>query len=47
MKLRTLCGEADEAAKAALALLKESPDKDKEKAAKKLQDDVKTALKNL
>jgi len=47
MKLRTLCQEADEAAKATLALLKDSPDKGKEKAAKKLQDDVKTALKNL
>ncbi len=47
MKLRTLCGEADETAKATLALLKESPDKNKEKAAKKLQDDIKTTLKNL
>ena len=47
MKLRTLCQEADEAAKAALALLKDAPNKDKEKAAKKLQDDVKTTLKNL
>ena len=47
MKLRSLCGVADESAKAALALLKESPDKDKEKAAKKLQDDIKTTLKNI
>lgn len=47
MKLRTLCQEADESAKAALAQLKEAPDKDKEKAAKKLQDDIKTALKNM
>lgn len=46
-KLRILSNEADEAAKAALALLKENPNKDKEKAAKKLQDDVKTALRNL
>jgi hypothetical protein len=47
LKLRTLCGVADEAAKAALALLKENPNRDKEKAVKKLQDDVKKALKNL
>lgn len=47
MKFRTLCQEADEAAKAVLALLKENPDKNKEKAAKKLQDDLKTALKNM
>lgn len=47
LKFRTLCGEADEAAKAAQALLKENPNKDKEKAVKKLQDDVKTALKNM
>lgn len=47
MKFRTLCQEADEAAKAVLALLKDNPDKNKEKAAKKLQDDVKTALKNM
>jgi len=47
MKLRTLCGEADEAAKAALALLKDNPNKEKEKAVKKLQDDIKTALRIL
>ncbi|MGA2628669.1 MAG: hypothetical protein ABSG54_00520 [Terriglobia bacterium] len=47
LKLRTLCGEADEAAKATLALLKESPNKDKEKAAKKLQDEIKSTLRNL
>ncbi|MFB3923661.1 MAG: hypothetical protein ACE145_18200 [Terriglobia bacterium] len=47
MKFRTLCQEADESAKAVLAQLKEAPDKDKEKAAKKLQDDIKTALKNM
>jgi hypothetical protein len=46
-KLRTLCGEADETAKIALAVLKENPNKDKEKAVKKLQDDIKTALKRL
>ena len=47
MKFRTLCQEADESAKASLALLKDAPDKDKEKAAKKLQDNIKTALKNM
>lgn len=47
LKFRTLCGVADEAAKAALALLKDNPNKDKEKAVKKLQDDVKKALKNM
>lgn len=47
MKLRTLCQEADETAKASLALLKDSPDKGQEKAAKKLQDDIKTAVKNM
>ena len=44
-KLRVLCNEADEAAKAALALLKENPDKAKEKAAKKLQEDIKAVVK--
>ena len=44
-KLKVLCDEADEAATAALALLKEKPDKDKEKAAKKIQEQVKTTLK--
>jgi len=47
LKLRTLCGEADEAARAALALLKENPNRDKEKAVKKLQDQIKTALRML
>ncbi len=46
-KLRTLANEADEAVKIALALLKENPNKDKEKAAKKLQDQIKTALRNI
>jgi len=36
---------ADEATTAALALLKEKPDEDKEKAAKKIQDQVKAILK--
>ncbi len=44
-KLKALCGEADESATAALTLLKEKPDKDKVKAAKKIQDQVKAALK--
>lgn len=44
-KMKVLCDEADGAATAALALLKDKPDKDKEKAAKKLQDQVKAALK--
>jgi hypothetical protein len=47
MKLRLLCAEADATAKATLALLKDSPDRDKEKKVKKLQDDIKTALKYL
>ncbi len=46
-KFRVLCGLADEAAKAALAMLKDNPSRDKEKEAKKLQDELKTALKNL
>lgn len=46
-KLRILCGEADDAGKAALALLKDTPHKDKEKGVKKLQDQIKTALKPL
>jgi len=45
LKLRTLCGVADDSAKAALSLLKDNPNADKEKAAKKLQDDIKKALK--
>jgi hypothetical protein len=44
-KLKLLCGVADESATAALALLKEKPNTDKEKAAKKIQDQVKAALK--
>lgn len=46
-KLRVLCNEADEAASAALALLKENPDRDKEKATKKLQDEIKATVKRL
>jgi hypothetical protein len=44
-KLRVLCNLADEAAKAALAQLKENPNKDKEKAAKKLQEDIQAVAK--
>jgi len=46
LKFRTLCGEADQAVKAAETLLKESPDEDKEKQLKKLQDRIKATLKN-
>jgi hypothetical protein len=46
-KLRTVCGEADEMAKGALALLKDNPNKDKEAAIKKLQDRIKTTLKSV
>jgi hypothetical protein len=46
-RLKTLCSEADEVAQAALALLRENPDKDKEKEVKKLQDRIKTTLKNV
>jgi hypothetical protein len=45
-KLKTMCGEADDAINAALAALKEKPDKQKEKDVKKLQDQIKTTLKN-
>ncbi len=44
-KLKALCSEADEAATAALTLLKDKPDKDKAKAAKKIRDQVKATLK--
>jgi len=46
-KLRTMCGEADEVTKAALALLKDNPNRNQEKEVKKLQDRCKTLLKNL
>jgi hypothetical protein len=42
-----LCSEGDEVAKAALALLKENPDKDKEKEVKKIQDRYKSIRKSL
>jgi hypothetical protein len=44
-KFKLMTGEADEAVEAALKMLKASPDKDKEKAVKKLQDDIKAAVK--
>ena len=47
LKLRTICNEADEAVKAAEALLKASPDKDKENQLKKLQGQIKATLKNV
>ncbi len=46
-RLKTVCGEADEAVKVAAALLKANPDKDKEKQLKKLQDQIKATLKNV
>jgi hypothetical protein len=45
-KMLTLCDEGDVAVKAALAQLKDKPDKDLEKEAKKLQDQFKTIRKN-
>ncbi|MCI0409894.1 MAG: hypothetical protein L0191_15260, partial [Acidobacteria bacterium] len=44
-KLKLICGEADEAAQGVAASLKEKPSKDKERALKKLQDDIKTTLR--
>jgi len=46
LKMKTLCDEGQETLKAALALLKDNPDKDKEKEVKKLQDRFSTILKN-
>jgi len=47
MKLRAVCNEGFEAVKAAEALLKESPNPDKEKQVKKLEDQIKTTLKHV
>jgi hypothetical protein len=47
LKLRTVCNEAYEVVRASNALLKETPDKDKEKQIKKLEDQIKTTLKNV
>ena len=46
-KLRLICGEASEVGDIVAAMLKESPDKNREKALKKLQDDIKTTLRVL
>jgi len=46
-KFRILCNEADEAAQAALALLKQAPNKEKEAAARKLQERIKKAVNNM
>jgi hypothetical protein len=45
-KLRLLCDEGDQSLKAALAVLKDTPDKDQEKEVKKLQDKFKTIRKS-
>jgi hypothetical protein len=47
LKLRTVCNEGYEAIKAADTLLKETPDKDKEKQVKKLEDQIKAMLNNV
>jgi hypothetical protein len=46
-RLRSLCDEADETLKAALALLKDTPNKDQEKEVKKLQDKFKALRKSV
>lgn len=46
-KFRTLANQANEVTKATLALLKENPNKQKEQQVKKLQDQIKTALKTV
>jgi hypothetical protein len=46
-KAEPVCSEATKLADLALALLKESPNADKEKAVRQLQDDVKRTLKNI
>jgi hypothetical protein len=45
-KMLTLCDQGDLTVKAALARLKDAPDKDKEKEARKLQDQFKTIRKD-
>lgn len=44
-KFKLVAQEADQAAQAALTMLKDHPDKNQEKAAKKLQADIKDAIK--
>jgi hypothetical protein len=46
-KLRAVCNEGNEAIKAAETLLKETPDKEKEQQVKKMEDQIKTILKNI
>jgi len=46
-KLKTVCDEGYEAVKAAETLLKETPDKDKEKQVEKLEYRIQTTLKNV
>jgi hypothetical protein len=45
-RLTTLCDEGDQSLKAALAILKDAPNKDQEKQIKKLQDRFKTLRKD-
>ena len=47
MKLRAVCNEGFEAVKAAEDLLKETPNPDKDKQVKKLEDQIKTTLKHI
>ena len=47
MKLRAVCNEGSEAVKAAEDLLKATPNPDKEKQVKKLDDQIKTTLKHI
>jgi len=47
VKLRTICNEGYEAVKAGENLLKETPDQDKEKQVKKLEDRIKATLKSI
>lgn len=47
IKLRAVCSEGDEAVKAAEVLLKETPNPDKEKQVKKLEDQLKNTLKHV
>jgi hypothetical protein len=47
LKLRAVCNEGFEAVKAAETLLKETPDPNKEKQVKKLEDQIKTTLKHV
>jgi len=47
LKLREVCNEGFEAVKAAESLLKETPNAEKEKQVKKLEDQIKTTLKHI